>query len=94
MDSTADDSIFFFDTEDIQPDQSEELKIAAELQKNHPEIYEVVLKDGVLDLCCECQLPEEEDGAGFDMINVDSASSNEGERPDDNDDEPEGFLMF
>ena len=47
----------------------------------------------MLDLCCECQLPEE-DGAGFDMINVDSASSNEGERPDDNDDEPEGFLMF
>lgn len=57
---TADEPLFFFDSEDLQPDLKEETTIADELQQNNPEIYEALLKDGVLELCCECE-PAEDD---------------------------------
>lgn len=47
----------FFDTEEIQSESAEEITIAGELMEKHPDIYDIVLKDGLLDLICECIAP-------------------------------------
>lgn len=61
--------------------------------EKHPDIYNIVVNEGVLDLVCECTYPENEDEANADLFDVESASSHEDEILKQ-DGESSGFLMF
>jgi len=60
------EQIIFFDSEDMQSESTKEETIAAELIEKNPDIYDIVLKEGVLDLVCECSYSENKDEANAD----------------------------